>query len=182
MRNHRSRSFPLSRRALVGLGGAYLAASVLPAEAALLAGANGLYEEPWFLKPSFDLRTDFKSAKAENKTFAIVWEMRSCSWCKLLHADNFAREDILSYAKPNFAFLQLDLRGRRQYVDFDGERLPEAMLAMKYKVPSTPTLQFFVGAAQGPKEAGRVAYLPPNDFIQMLRFAREQTSTPRGKS
>jgi thioredoxin-related protein len=179
MRNHMSRSFPLSRRAFVGLGGASLAASVLPAEAAPRAGGNGLYEEPWFLKPSFDLRTDFEAAKAENKTFAIVWEMQSCSWCKLLHADNFQREDILSYAKRDFAFLQLDLRGRRQYVDFDGERLLETMLAMKYGVPSTPTFQFFTAGAKGPKEAGRVAYLPPNDFIQMLRFARGQTSSSR---
>ncbi len=175
MRINRLRSLHLSRRALVGLSGAYLAAGVLPANAAPPARADGMYDEPWFLKSTHDLSKDFAAAAAANKSFAIVWEMPSCGWCKLLHVVNFARQDIASYASQNFGFIQLNMTGGRPYVDFDGEKLPERSLALKYGVGSTPTIQFFVpGGAEGPREVGRLAYREPDGFLYMLRFVREK--------
>jgi len=175
MRNHGSRTFHLSRRALVGLSGAYVAAGLFPAKAAPRARAYGMFDEPWFLKPSHDLSRDFAATTAANKTFAVLWEMPNCSWCRLLHAVNFAREDIASYAKSHFGFLQLNMTGAGSYVDFDGEKLPEHLLAMKHRVASTPTIQFFVPAgAEGPREVGRLAYREPDDFLHMLRFVREK--------
>jgi thioredoxin-related protein len=178
MRHHGSRSFHLSRRALVGLSGAYVAAGLFPAHAASQAQASGLFVEPWFLKPSYDLSMDFAATTAANKTFAVLWEMPSCSWCRLLHAVNFARDDIASYAKRHFGFLQLNMTGARAYTDFDGEKLPERMLAMKHQVASTPTMQFFVSAgAEEPREVGRLAYREPDDFLHMLRFVHEKRYT-----
>jgi thioredoxin-related protein len=175
MHINRPRSLQLSRRALVGLSGAYLAAGLFPAKAAPPARAYGMYDETWFLKPSYDLSKDFAAAASANKTFAVIWEMPSCSWCRLLHAVNFAREDISTYAKQNFGFLQLNMTGGRRYADFDGEKLPERILALKHEVASTPTFQFFVpGGAEGPREVGRMAYREPDDFLHMLRFVREQ--------
>lgn len=173
MRHHGSRTFHFSRRTLVGLSAAYVATGLFPARAASQARAS-LLAEPWFLKPSHDLSEDFAAATAAKKTFTVLWEMPACSWCRLLHAVNFARDDIASYAKRNFAFLQLNMTGGRAYADFDGERLPERILAMKHRVASTPTMQFFVAGAEGPREVGRLAYREPDDFLHMLRFVREK--------
>jgi thioredoxin-related protein len=175
MRNHGSRTFHLSRRSLVGLSGAYVAAGLFPANATSQGRGSGLIVEPWFLKPSYDLSLDFAAVTGAGKTFAVLWEMPACSWCRLLHAVNFARGEIASYARSNFGFLQLNMTGARSYADFDGEKLPERILAMKHQVASTPTIQFFVPAgAEAPREVGRLAYREPEDFLHMLRFVREK--------
>jgi thioredoxin-related protein len=174
MRIFSPRSLYLSRRALVGISGAYLAAGLFPAHATKMR-PDGLYSEPWFMKPTHDLSKDFALAASANKTFAVLWEMPNCSWCRLLHGVNFAREDIASYARRNFGFLQLNMLGARPYADFDGEQLTERLLALKYGVASTPTLQFFEPAgAEEPREMGRLAYREPDDFLHMLRFAHEK--------
>ncbi len=174
MRIFSPRSLQISRRAFAGLSGAYLAAGLFPAEAAP-PRASGMYDEPWFLKPAFDLSKDFAAASGASKTFAVIWEMPNCPWCKVLHTVNFARDDIAAYARRNFSFVQLNIAGGREYTDFDGETLPERILARKYEVASTPTMQFFVPAgAEGPAEVGRLAYREPDDFLQMLRFVREK--------
>jgi thioredoxin-related protein len=162
----------LSRRALLG-SGALLAAAMVRAQAAPHLGADGLYEEPWFLTPTFDLRKDFENAAKANKNFVMIWELRGCSWCRLLHTVNFARHDIAAFAKENFSFLQLNLRGNRPCVDFDGEALPEELLGLKYEVASTPTIQFFAPADGGPpRELGRISYREPDEFLRVLRLVR----------
>jgi thioredoxin-related protein len=165
--------FQLSRRAFLG-SGAMLAAGLLRVHAAPHQGADGLYQEPWFLTPTFDLREDFASAAAAKKNFVMIWELRGCSWCRLLHTVNFARDDIASFAKENFGFLQLNLRGARPCVDFDGELLSEELLGLKYEVASTPTIQFFAPAGgEAPKERGRISYREPDEFLRILRLIRE---------
>ena len=101
--------------------------------------------------------------------------MRGCAWCKLLHMENFAREDIASYLPANFSLLQLNLRGKRELTDFDGEKLTEEDLSYKLGVNSTPTFQFFrpTDAAAG-QELGRAGYLKPEEFLSLLRFIREK--------
>ncbi len=161
----------LSRRALL-LSGALLATGFSRAEASPQLGAEGLYEEPFFVRPTFDLRKDFASVIASSKNFVLIWELRGCSWCRLLHTVNFARDDIAAFASSNFGFLQLNLRGSRECVDFDGERLTEELLGLKHEVASTPTIQFFApGGAMPPKEIGRISYRQPDEFLRILRLA-----------
>lgn len=165
----------VSRRRL--LGGALAAAALGPlcAKAAPRPGFDGLYEEPWLFKSSSDLSKDLAEAAKAKKQFMIIWEARGCPWCKLLHTENFARPDIANYIQENFSVLQLNLTGSREIADFDGEKAPELVLAMKYGVNSTPTIQFFRAsdAARG-QELGRIGYLKPDDFLLMMRFVREK--------
>jgi thioredoxin-related protein len=163
----------LSRRSLLG-SAALLAATPFRAQASPHIGADGLYEEPWFPKPTFDLRKDFASAAAANKRFVTIWELRGCSWCRLLHTVNFARDDIAAFAKEHFSFIQISLRGARPCVDFDGEALSEELLGLKYEVASTPTIQFFAPAdGEAPRELGRISYREPNAFLRILHLIRE---------
>ncbi len=164
----------LSRRTFVTAAGASLFAGTLSAIAAPSLEPGGLYSEPWLLKTAGQLGTDFVLAEKANKNFAIVWEMRSCPWCKVLHTENFAREDIADYVQKNFAIVQLNLRGRREITDIDGEKLPEAELALKYGIHSTPMFQFFKQGGPGGPEVGRAGYLRPGEFLTLLHFVRER--------
>jgi thioredoxin-related protein len=149
-----------------------LPAATVRAQAPKL-GEDGLYHQPWFLESFLDLRDDFRAAEAAGKSFIVLWELRNCPYCKLLHTVNFAHPEIAAYAKANFDILQLNLVGSRPVTDFSGAELPEKALAQKFEVDSTPTLQFFMAhQPESAIEAGRVQYMKPGEFLQMLRFVR----------
>ncbi|MGB8870707.1 MAG: thioredoxin family protein [Rhodomicrobium sp.] len=171
----KSPSLQLSRRTLIAAAGASLAAIPLAGNAAPHLQLDGVYREPWLIKTSGALNTDFAEAVRSARNFAMLWEMRGCPWCKLLHVENFAREDITSYLQANYSLLQLNLRGKQQITDFDGEKLTEEDLAYKYGINSTPTFQFFKPAdAFKGEELGRAGYLKPEEFLTLLRFIREK--------
>lgn len=136
---------------------------------------DGLYQQPWFLRSFLDLREDFRGARSAGKTFAVLWELKGCLFCKLLHTENFANSKIAAYARENFEFLQLNFVGSRPATDFDGAVLPEKALAQKYGIKGTPTVQFFMESeSEIAREVGRTQYLKPAEFLGMLRFVREK--------
>lgn len=166
----------LTRRAM--LAGCALAAiaPALPrmAQAAELS-ADGLYRQPWFPQNSLDLRQDFRAARAAGKSFALLWEVKGCPYCKLLHTVNFANPKIAAFARDNFVFVQLNLTGARPVTDFDGSELPEEAMSQRQEVHGTPTIQFFMDSeAEIAREAGRTQYMKPDEFLGMLRFVREK--------
>ncbi len=173
--NSHTSPLPLSRRRLLSAAAASLVAVPFAGNAAPQLQLDGLYSEPWLLKTSGSLSADFAQSAKSMKNFAILWEMRGCPWCKRLHMENFAREDIAAYLKDNFNLLQLNLKGTQQLTDFDGEKLTEEDLSYKYGINSTPTFQFFkpADAAKG-QDLGRAGYLNPEDFLTLLRFIREK--------
>ena len=152
----------LSRRALLAASAACGLAlpSTRPRAEAILT-EDGLYRQPWFLE-----------------SFAIVWELRGCPYCKQTHLVNFARPEIETFIKERFDILQLNIVGSREVTDFDGWKLPEKELARKYGVRFTPTFQFFpespTGLAQRPpreREVARVVgYQQPEQFLATFRF------------
>jgi thioredoxin-related protein len=160
--------------------------NILTGAAALLAGLpaayaapgldmDGLYVEPWLTQTSGDLSADFASASKSGKNFVLLWEMRGCPWCKLLHLETFARADIATYLRENFSTVRLNLRGKRQVAGFDGVRLTEEALSYALGVNSTPTFQFFKPTdAAAVQELGRTGYVKPDEFLTMLQFIREK--------
>src|ERR1041384_472479 len=104
---------------------------------------DGLYRQPWFLESFLELPDDLQGAANLGKRFAIMWELRGCPYCRETHLVNFARPDIEAYIKENFEILQLNIIGSRKVTDFDGAEMTEKVLAAKYGVRFTPTLQFF---------------------------------------
>jgi thioredoxin-related protein len=165
----------LSRRHFLA-GCAALAAmpGALPARAAELSD-DGLYVQPWFLQSFLDLREDLHGAQTSGKPLIVLWEMKGCPYCKLLHTVNFANPKIADYAKANFDVLQLNFLGARPVTNFDGKALPEKDLSVVYGIEGTPTLQFFHEREGGEaEEIGRVQYLKPEAFFGMLRFVHEK--------
>ena len=143
---------------------------------------EGLYKEPWFLDSFMVLAEDLAAADQQGKRFAIMWELKGCTYCKETHFVNFARPDIADYVKANYEVLQLNIIGSRKVTDFDGEELSEKALAAKYGVRFTPTFQFFPEQAASLKtiepakrEVSRLAgYMRPGDFLAMFRYVREK--------
>jgi thioredoxin-related protein len=162
------------RRLLAGSAALALLARTGTARAVELS-EDGLHQQPWFLQSFLNLKEDLRGARAAGKTFVVLWELKGCPYCKLLHTVNFANPRIASYAQENFDFLQLNIIGSRAVTDFDGTELPEKALAVRYRVSGTPTLLFFVeDDASGAREVARTKYREPAEFLGMLRFVREK--------
>jgi len=152
------------------------------ARADAVLGDDGLYKVPWFLQSFLELGDDLEGAAARGKRFAIIWEVRSCPYCKETHLVNFANPEIADYIKQRFDILQLNMQGSREVVDFDGEKLTEKRLAEKYGIRFSPTVQFFperaATLAEKKPRAREVArlqgYLAPAHFLAFFKFVAER--------
>ena len=174
----------LTRRSLLGgtAAGALAIVGARPALAEAALNEDGLYHEPWFLQSLLELADDLDAAAAQNKRFAIMWELRGCPYCRDTHLINFAKPAITDYIKARFDILQLNILGAREVVDFDGEKLPEKQFAGKYGVRFTPTFQFFPQVSAGlarrkPREREVVraqGYLVPDSFLALFKFVAER--------
>lgn len=159
---------------LVGLPGSVWSAGNLE------VNDDGLHVQSWFMETFLDLREDHQEAAGAKKRFAVVWEQKGCSYCKEMHAVNFAKPVITNFIKENFGVLQLNLWGSRAVTDFDGEEMEERELARKWKVNFTPTIMFFDetaadGKAGADLEVARMpGYFKPFHFISMFEFVHQQ--------
>ena len=125
------------------------------------------------------------AVSAGGKRLALLWELDGCPYCRELHLVNFAMPKIRDYVEANFEIVQMDLRGARQTVDFDGKEMTESELASRNGVRFTPTLQFFpetvaetAGRTGKEAEVARMAgYFRPNHFLSMFRYVREKRYT-----
>jgi thioredoxin-related protein len=142
---------------------------------------DGFYREDWFLDSFLELADDLNSTAAAGKQLAVIWEQPGCPYCRDTHLINFAQKSIETYIRDHFEVVQLNLRGSRVVVDFDGEKLGERQLAAKYGVRGTPTIQFFPDRgdlghkAPREREVNRVqGYLAPKDFLRMFAFVADR--------
>ncbi|MDP6621626.1 MAG: thioredoxin family protein [Alphaproteobacteria bacterium] len=118
------------------------AAAVRAGEPALAVGPGGLHSQPWFHDPSGDLGTDLAAAGRAGKMLALVWEQEGCVYCREMHQVNLQVPEIVDYIRRHFYVVQLDMRGARAIVDFDGKALDEAALARRHRVFGTPSIEF----------------------------------------
>jgi Thioredoxin-like domain len=73
----------------------------------------------------------------------VIFEQRGCPYCTKLHTEVLSQRYINDYARENSRIVQLDLWGSREVTNFDGTRLAEKALAMRWGVIFTPTIVFF---------------------------------------
>ena len=172
------RAFPRFWTPLLAI--ALLLAVTAPRQPALAApelDERGLHIQPWFLSSFMDLAEDRAQAQAAGKRLILLWELKGCPYCKLLHEVTLADPEVRAFMQENFETLQLDLRGPLEVTDFDGEQMGERALGRKYNIRLTPTLQFFPldgedlsGVAPKEREIFRMpGYMEPADFMQVLQ-------------
>lgn len=174
----------LNRRDLLKMGalgaGALSTGLISLSQAKAEVGPNGLHVQDWFYEGFLELKDDFEMARDEGKTLAVIFEQAGCPYCREMHEVNFQRETIVNYANENFVFVQLDLWGSREVLDFDGEAMEERALARKWSANFTPTISFFphdMDYDGGDEKSGKdlekfrmPGYFKPFHFLAMLEF------------
>ena len=168
--------------AVASLGVLALPGGIVPARAEPILTDDGYYRESWFIESFLELPDDFEAARKNGKRFAVMWELKGCPYCKETHFVNFARPDISKFVQDHFDILPLNILGSRKVTDFDGEELTEKLLAAKYGVKFTPTIQFFPEKIEGLKalkpqerEVIRIpGYLRPDDFLDVFKFVEQK--------
>jgi len=111
--------------------GDYLEAHVKEA-----AGAS-LNEEPFLLKPPYDLRR-----RAGGKPLAVIFETRHCQPCDEMHREGFRRAEVQAQL-GRFDVARFALSDPRELVSPDGRRLSAKAWARELGVAYTPTIAFF---------------------------------------
>ncbi|MBI2311808.1 MAG: thioredoxin fold domain-containing protein [Betaproteobacteria bacterium] len=114
-----------------------------------------LHDEPFFVKPPFDLR---RSGKSAGRLLAVVFEQKDCAACDELHKDGFRNRDVAALVRK-FDVARLALFGNAKVVTPQGKTLTEEEWGRGLNVGYTPSIVFF--DAKG-KEVHRIeAYLKP---------------------
>jgi thioredoxin-related protein len=145
-------------------------------------GENGHYTQPWFLESFLEFSDDVKEAQDQGKRFALMWELEGCPYCRETHFVNFGVPEINDYVRDNFLIVQLDVKGSREVVGFDGQTMSEKSFARANGVRFTPTIQFFPeslgdlsDADKAKPEIARMpGYFRPFHFLTMFQFVREK--------
>jgi thioredoxin-related protein len=142
---------------------------------------EGLYSESFMLRENVDLGRALDDAAAAGKRLVVFWERKNCGYCEDTHLINLAVPSIRQYLIENYVAVQINIWGDEPVVDFDGERLSEEELSIKYGARSTPTFTFypettgsFEGRTGARAEVMRMpGYIPPGLFAMMLSYVRD---------
>jgi thioredoxin-related protein len=120
-----------------------------------------LRDEPFFLKPPYDLR------RHRAKPLAVFFETPSCAACDELHREGFRRAEIVESLK-RFDVARFALGERTPVTTPAGDRLPAEDWARSLGLSYTPSVVFF--GADG-REAFRIeAYLRPFHLWGSLEY------------
>ena len=101
------------------------------------ASSPRLHDEPFFLKPPFDLRRD-RSAKP----LAVIFETVDCSPCDELHREGFRRKEVLALL-TRFDVARFALGAGTELTTPTGRVTTARAWAGELGVAYTPTLVFF---------------------------------------
>jgi thioredoxin-related protein len=101
------------------------------------AARDELNDEPFLLKPPFDLRR-----RRGGKPLAVLFETRSCRACDEMHAEGLQRPDMRALI-PRFDIVRFALNDSAQLTTPSGRSLDAATWARELKVTYTPTVVFF---------------------------------------
>jgi thioredoxin-related protein len=148
-------------------------------------GANGLHTQAWFHEGFLELGDDLAEAADAGKDLIVLIEQAGCPYCRELHRVNLRDPDITATMKDNFMVVQLDLRGSREVVDFDGEAMEERDLVRKWGILFTPTVLFIPADAIDMSGDGKArtavampGYFKPFHFDAMLHYVMDDAYKP----
>jgi thioredoxin-related protein len=120
-----------------------------------------LHDEPFFLKPPYDLRRRGK------KPLAVLFETRFCAACDELHREGFKRKEVQALI-ARFDVARFALSERAAIVTPGAMRTAAEDWARELGIAYTPSLVFF---DEGGKEVFRIeAYLRPFHLRSSLEY------------
>ena len=101
------------------------------------AANEKLHEEPFFMRPPYDLRR-----RSGSKPLAVVFETPYCAGCDELHAEGFTRSDIKAEL-AKFDVVRFALGDNATLTTPQGARLSASEWARSLKIVYTPSIVFF---------------------------------------
>ncbi len=126
------------------------------------AASEKLHDEPFFLKPPYDLRR-----RPGGKPLAVVFETPFCSGCDELHREGFPRPEVRSML-ARFDVVRFGLGERTALVAPDGSKTTADEWARSLKITYTPSIAFFDA---GGEEAFRIeSYLRPFHLASSFEY------------
>jgi thioredoxin-related protein len=135
------------------------------------AASPALHDEPFFLKPPYDLRR-----RGKNKPLAVFFETPFCTACDELHQADFRRPEIARSLRE-FDVARFALGERTMLITPAGERIPAEDWARSLGIAYAPSVVLF-GTDGG--EAFRIeSYLRPFhlagafDYVSSGAYRRE---------
>jgi thioredoxin-related protein len=121
-----------------------------------------LHDEPFFLKPPYDLKRS-----RGGKPLVVLFETRYCSGCDELHREGLRRPEVQALV-ARFDVARFALSERNELVAPDGSRTRADQWARALKVAYTPTMVFFDDRG---KEVFRIeAYLRPFHLASSFEY------------
>jgi thioredoxin-related protein len=90
-----------------------------------------------------------------------------CGWCKRMDRDVYARADVQGYLARKFVTVKLDAESDAA-ARYEGRAYTSRALAARLDVTGYPTTIFL--SAKGEHLGSVPGYLPPEDFLPLLRF------------
>ena len=121
-----------------------------------------LHDEPFFLRPPYDLRR-----KKGDKPLAVIFETTDCSACDELHREGFRRDEVLAQVK-RIDVARFALGAHTGLTTPAGRRSSAETWARELGVTYTPTVIFFDDRG---REVFRIeAYLRPFHFASSFAY------------
>ena len=96
-----------------------------------------LNEQPFLMKPPFDLRR-----KAQGKPLAVLFETRHCQACDEMHAEGFQRAEVRAHL-ARFDIARFALNDGTELTRPDGSKTSAQAWARDLRIAYTPTVVFF---------------------------------------
>jgi len=90
-----------------------------------------------------------------------------CGWCRRMDREVYARADVQDYLARRFVTVKLDAESNAA-ARYEGRSYTLRTLAARFGVTGYPTTVFL--SAKGAQLASVPGYLPPQDFLLLLRF------------
>jgi len=90
-----------------------------------------------------------------------------CRWCKRMDRDVYARADVESYLARKFVAVKLDAESSAA-ARYEGRAYTSRSLAVRFGATGYPTTMFL--SAKGVHLGNVPGYVPPQDFLLLLRF------------
>ena len=97
-----------------------------------------LHDEPFFLKPPYNL----KKLLASDKPLLVLFEQKQCPPCDEYHRDIYQRKETQEQLR-RFNIVRLDMWANTPLVDPQGNKTTARELARKLNVIYAPTMVFF---------------------------------------
>ena len=124
-----------------------------------------LHDEPFFLRPPYDLRR-----KSDGKPLAVLFETVDCAPCDELHREGFHRDSVRSQVE-RFDVARFSLVATTSLITPDGRASTARAWARELDVTYTPTVVFFDTAGV---EVFRIsAYLRPFHFASSFAYVAD---------